>query len=191
MNINVYGECYICSLENAPLSPCNCKNMFIHEKCQIKSIRRLKNLNCTVCKGEYTNIKVRTIKRTRFTRISKIIIGFVISGVFLMTLGFIHIFIEAPNYDSRLSCSLTAFGIFFVLFGLTMYIASGYLIYYAKKNNIPFILVKNIIIPRIVKNRIITEIELENVNNNNFDNDFDNDFDNNFDNDNEIQNEII
>ena len=92
MNINVYGECYICSLENAPLSPCNCKNMFIHEKCQIKSIRRLKNLNCTVCKGEYTNIKVRTIKRTRFTRISKIIIGFVICGVFLMTLGFIHIF---------------------------------------------------------------------------------------------------
>ena len=74
MNINISGECYICSLENAPLSPCKCKNMFIHEKCQIKSIRRLKNLNCTVCKGEYTNIKVRTIKRTRFTRISKIII---------------------------------------------------------------------------------------------------------------------
>lgn len=58
MNI---GECYICSEMSAPLSSCNCKNMYIHDICLITSIKKLNKYNCTICKEPYTNITFKIL----------------------------------------------------------------------------------------------------------------------------------
>ena len=48
MDCENLGECYICTLNDAPKSPCNCKNMFLHYECQ-KNIIMKKNNKCSVC----------------------------------------------------------------------------------------------------------------------------------------------
>ncbi len=53
------GECYICTLESAPLSPCNCKNMYLHNNCQIKLMQE-KGQKCSICLEEFNNIQVFT-----------------------------------------------------------------------------------------------------------------------------------
>ena len=53
------GECYICVLDMAPLSPCNCKNMYLHYHCQIKLIHE-KGQKCSVCLVDYNNVEVYT-----------------------------------------------------------------------------------------------------------------------------------
>lgn len=53
------GECYICALDSAPLSPCNCRNMYLHYQCQIKLIHE-KGEKCSVCLVEFNNVDVYT-----------------------------------------------------------------------------------------------------------------------------------
>ena len=53
------GECYICALDSAPLSRCNCRNMYLHYHCQIKLIHE-KGEKCTVCLVDYNNVEVYT-----------------------------------------------------------------------------------------------------------------------------------
>ena len=53
------GECYICALDSAPLSPCNCRNMYLHYHCQIKLIHE-KGEKCSVCLVDYNNVEVYT-----------------------------------------------------------------------------------------------------------------------------------
>ena len=53
------GECYICALDSAPLSPCNCRNMYLHYHCQTKLIHE-KGEKCSVCLVEYNNVDVYT-----------------------------------------------------------------------------------------------------------------------------------
>ena len=53
------GECYICALDSAPLSPCNCRNMYLHYHCQIKLIHE-KGEKCSVCLEEFNNVYVFT-----------------------------------------------------------------------------------------------------------------------------------
>lgn len=57
--MNELGECYICTLEFAPLSPCNCKNMYLHYNCQIKLIHENDD-KCSVCLEKFNNVEVIT-----------------------------------------------------------------------------------------------------------------------------------
>ena len=57
--MNELGECYICALDSAPLSPCNCRNMYLHYHCQIKLIHE-KGEKCSVCLVDYNNVEVYT-----------------------------------------------------------------------------------------------------------------------------------
>lgn len=50
------NECYICNEENAFLVTCECKNLYLHDKCLLESIIKLNNPKCTICKREYKNI---------------------------------------------------------------------------------------------------------------------------------------
>ena len=68
------GECYICSKNKAPLSPCNCKNMFIHEKCQLKTIEKLNSSKCSVCKTPYNNVNINTVTETNISFMGRVIV---------------------------------------------------------------------------------------------------------------------
>ena len=57
--VNKLGECYICTLESAQLSPCNCKNMYLHYQCQIKLIHE-KGEKCSVCLEDFNNVEIFT-----------------------------------------------------------------------------------------------------------------------------------
>ena len=48
--------CYLCFEECNDLSRCNCKNVYLHLKCQKEIIDRSNDYKCTICKKEYTNI---------------------------------------------------------------------------------------------------------------------------------------
>ena len=60
------GECYICTLDSAPLSPCNCKNMYLHYKCQINLIHN-KGEKCSICLTEFNNVEVFTTVKYYYT----------------------------------------------------------------------------------------------------------------------------
>ena len=50
-------NCYICTeSEGCKLSPCKCKDLYVHEECILKTIRKLNNTKCTICLSEYDNI---------------------------------------------------------------------------------------------------------------------------------------
>lgn len=42
------GECYVCTEMAYTLSPCNCKNLFLHEDCYAKLLA-YDNIKCGVC----------------------------------------------------------------------------------------------------------------------------------------------
>ena len=64
------GECYICALDSAPLSPCNCRNMYLHYHCQIKLIHE-KGEKCSVCLVDYNNVEVYTKVKYVYSRQTK------------------------------------------------------------------------------------------------------------------------
>ena len=88
-----FGECYVCFGENAPISSCLCKTLYIHEHCQLESIRKCNSLACSVCKTDYTNIKIKKkrvlkIKPGTFIIISLGISSFAISVIGIQQLVF-------------------------------------------------------------------------------------------------------
>ena len=83
------GECYICSKNKAPLSPCNCKNMFIHEKCQLKTIEKLNSSKCWVCKTPYNNVSINTVTDTQCSFMGRFMVC-VMTASSIMTFIFVY-----------------------------------------------------------------------------------------------------
>lgn len=55
-------ECYVCCEEGGDLrsSPCLCKNLFIHPRCQENLVRSLGG-SCTACRTRYANVSCRQV----------------------------------------------------------------------------------------------------------------------------------
>ena len=123
---SLVGECYICSQDNAPLSPCKCKNMFIHEICQLKSIEKLNSPKCSVCKTEYSNITINTITETHCTGIGRFVVCIVTASsimAFLFVYQMIILFTTPKDFGTlvlaavfgALSSSTMAVSLFFCI----------------------------------------------------------------------------
>ena len=56
-SIEPKNECYICCEPGAPKSCCDCKNIFLHSKCQLKMVTELNDCTCRICKKDYKNIR--------------------------------------------------------------------------------------------------------------------------------------
>ena len=56
------NECYICMEQCNRLSSCKCKNLFLHEKCQLNHISISKENKCTICKTNYNNVIIKKTK---------------------------------------------------------------------------------------------------------------------------------
>jgi len=49
-------NCFICTESCNNLSPCKCKNLYVHEECLLKSIYALNKTKCTICLSEYKDL---------------------------------------------------------------------------------------------------------------------------------------
>jgi hypothetical protein len=60
-------ECYICTFETEKLSNCKCKNMVLHEECQLKLINSKNNsIKCSMCNTEYINVALEIVETKTF-----------------------------------------------------------------------------------------------------------------------------
>jgi hypothetical protein len=73
--------------------------MFLHDKCLLESIIKLKNINCTICKEEYKNIKYTTKKKYRLENSGKLLIYRVLLLNCFILLTFIEFIIYIENYN--------------------------------------------------------------------------------------------
>ena len=62
VDLNPENECFICSFEDAPLSACNCKTLYLHTECQLKLMNKMNTSQCSICRSDYKNIKYVTKK---------------------------------------------------------------------------------------------------------------------------------
>ncbi len=67
-SIEPKNECYICCEPGAPKSCCDCKNIFLHSKCQLKMVTELNDCTCRICKKDYKNIIVVKEKKQKLTQ---------------------------------------------------------------------------------------------------------------------------
>ena len=100
--MNELGECYICTLESAPLSPCDCINMYLHYNCQIKLIHE-KGEKCTVCLKEFNNVEVITKINYYYTFHTKSAFCMIILGIIYLN---ICISLNVNNFTDLFSESL-------------------------------------------------------------------------------------
>lgn len=110
------GECYICAENNAPLSRCDCKNMYIHNNCLIKLIEN-KGSKCSVCLKEYNNITVITIEKKRISRKGKIIFFLVFLNINILIISiyelFVYIYVDSSDFVLTLTIIFFIFSIMF------------------------------------------------------------------------------
>lgn len=90
--MNELGECYICSLDSAPLSPCNCRNMYLHYHCQIKLIHE-KGEKCSVCLVDYNNVEVYTKVKYVYSRQTKSAFIMIILDLGIGVVGLFEIYL--------------------------------------------------------------------------------------------------
>lgn len=86
------GECYICALDSAPLSPCNCRNMYLHYHCQIKLIHE-KGEKCSVCLEEFNNVDVYTKVKYVYSWQTKTAFGMIFLDVGIGVMGLYEIYL--------------------------------------------------------------------------------------------------
>lgn len=78
------GECYICIEGDAKLSPCNCKNMYIHDECLLELISKTNSSKCKVCKEEFKNVDVTVKVKRQLTNYGKTFILLMsLNGIFV------------------------------------------------------------------------------------------------------------
>ena len=123
---NELGECYICTLDSAPLSPCNCRNMYLHYQCQIKLIHE-KGEKCSICLEEFNNVNVYTKVKYYYSWRLKSVFFIVILNVGMLGVGVYEIMLYLTLDDDELI--LLILGILFILKGIIL----GILIYKAIK----------------------------------------------------------
>ena len=57
------GECYICTEKCRHLSPCSCKERYVHLRCLIKMINASNRKYCPVCLSTFNHVKVEEKKK--------------------------------------------------------------------------------------------------------------------------------
>jgi hypothetical protein len=151
MNIS---ECYVCAELNAPLSSCNCKNMYIHEECQILTIKKLNTYNCTICKGSYKNINISITTMYKLTKQGNIIIILIL--LFMSSAGIsfyeLYVYLKLINDNVKeieLEITLITFCICFFLASIIIYSILCFLSINMYRNNIPIFYKHKTIIPRL------------------------------------------
>ena len=78
------SECYICIEGDAKLSPCNCKNMYIHDECLLELISKTNSSKCKVCKEEFKNVDVTVKVKRQLTNYGKTFILLMsLNGIFV------------------------------------------------------------------------------------------------------------
>ena len=132
VNIIKVGECYICTLENGFVSPCKCKNLFLHPECELKLIKTSNNMNCSVCKYPYDNIKIVKKYKYKLSRHCKIVICFYLISLVLLSCGgyfFTLFMIDFYRNRNNVIILIIVNGTFIVI-GLIIFIsATLYLLY--------------------------------------------------------------
>lgn len=166
MNI---GECYICSENDAPLSSCNCKNMYIHDTCLITTIKKLNKHNCTICKQPYANVTFKILYKLRLSSYGFSVLTTTILCIMSLVAGSyqFYIYIESGeinstgknssihnnnklvNTDKDISLFISA-SIYFCSFMCTCYLLS--LLKYMHDHNLTFYDYHKITIPVIKEN---------------------------------------
>ena len=111
------GECYICALDSAPLSPCNCRNMYLHYHCQIKLIHE-KGEKCSVCLVDYNNVEVYTKVKYCYSRQTKTTFGMIFIDVGIACLGI---------YEILLYCTLDGNHLIILILG-GIFLAKSFII---------------------------------------------------------------
>lgn len=158
------GECYVCTGLNAPLSSCNCKNMYLHENCQLLVIKKLNTHNCTICKQPYNNINITVKTRYRLTKDGAFILLLIIIFISCMGMGFFEIFIYLENKkheadEEFIEITVLLFVICFITSGLISYLVLCSTAINMYRNNIPYYYRDEIIIPRLKKNSYLSLIK--------------------------------
>jgi hypothetical protein len=95
------GECYICTLDSAPFSPCNCKNMYLHYKCQIKLIHE-KGEKCSVCLENFNNVDVYTKVKYVYSWQTKSAFFMIILDFGIGTMGLYEIYLFIFFYRNQI-----------------------------------------------------------------------------------------
>lgn len=109
----IENTCYVCYEECQKVSACECKNIYLHDNCQLKIIKSLNSTECTVCKHEYKNVQI--IDKHRYTRYNKncwYMIMLLFLSLMLSLISIIEIVVGTYliiNYDSKI------FVIFYVI----------------------------------------------------------------------------
>ena len=114
------GECYICTENNAPLSRCDCKNMYIHNNCLIKLIEN-KGSKCSVCLKEYNNVTVIIIEKKKLSGKGKMIYFLVFLNLNGLILSIYELFVYIYVDSSDLILTLT------IIFFISSIMFAGYL----------------------------------------------------------------
>lgn len=61
------NECYICFENCNEKSSCDCKELYVHKKCQLNYIIKNKTENCPVCNKNYNNLSKKEIITNYYT----------------------------------------------------------------------------------------------------------------------------
>ena len=90
-------ECYICAKECDSVSPCNCKTLYIHDKCLLELISKTNKSKCEVCKEEFKGVDIKIIVEKKLSKIGRLFVtltflNLLSGGVFVYE---IIIFIES------------------------------------------------------------------------------------------------
>ena len=103
------GECYICLKPNAPISPCLCKNMYLHIDCQKKLVDSLNNEKCSVCKSEYNNIQVVVKRKYNINACGIIIIMLIFVFILCVSTGIFTIIESISTGETAIAYAGGAF----------------------------------------------------------------------------------
>tara|TARA_Y100001970_G_scaffold113452_1_gene141468 strand:- start:6808 stop:7272 length:465 start_codon:yes stop_codon:yes gene_type:complete len=92
-------ECYICAKECDSVSPCNCKTLYIHDKCLLELISKTNKSKCEVCKEEFKGVDIKIIVEKKLSKIGRLFVtltflNLLSGGVFVYE---IIIFIETKR----------------------------------------------------------------------------------------------
>jgi len=143
------GECYVCSEGMAPVSPCSCKTLFLHDKCQQDIIMKSNNYICTVCKTPFHNVYYKIIKIYSISRDTYFIVISIFCSILMYGTGIYEFYVYADAKNKVYLEYLYGLGICFMLLGFISTCFGCIVIYNVRVNNIRLIKVTEKAIPKI------------------------------------------
>jgi hypothetical protein len=159
------GECYVCYEGNAPESPCICKNMYLHEECELNLITKLNKKKCTICKKQFNNIKYNIVKKYQLTNDCFVVIITMSTFSLIVIPGLYFAFVIQIN-NKHIYTFVYILGNILMIFAclnlMYMFIFICKIIF----NNCKLLKIKKTIVPHIVKTNNQNIIQFNNENNN-------------------------